>query len=194
MLRTRYIKTEAEPSLKGSVLTFFDLETNGLELTTPILEIAGLRIGYDDLMRGLETAVEFHSLIRFTGRISESAYAVHKIDSVMLCEKGRDFLSVLKDFSAFAQGTILVGHNIIQFDLPILSHHCTQMGILLKSKGVLDTCIMARERLQLPSYRLSVIAEYFKVKRRPTHRSLDDVRATAEIFAHIMRDGEKGCG
>lgn len=190
MLRTRYVKTETEPSLKGSVLTFFDLETNGLELTTPILEIAGLKTSYSDLMNGLDHVEEFHSLIRFSGRINDSAYAVHKIDSAMLREKGRDLISVLKDFSAFVQGTVLVGHNILKFDLPILNHHCTQTRVLLDCKGAVDTCVMAREHLRLPSYRLSVVSEYFQIRRRPSHRSLDDVYASAEIFRRMVRFGE----
>lgn len=188
MLRTRYIRTDTTPSLKGRILTFFDLETNGLEHTTEILEIAGFRIAADELMKGVFQGEEFHSFIRFNGQINPSAYAVHKIDSRTLLEKGRELSIVLKDFSEFSQGSILVGHNIVNFDIPILNHHCTQNSILLSSRGVLDTCLIAREQLELPRYRLSNLAEYYQVENRPSHRALDDVKSTVAVFFHLMKD------
>lgn len=188
MLRTRYIKTGPAASLKGKTFTFFDLETNGLDRTTAILEIAGLRISATDLKKGDMRGEEFEALIRFYGVMNPAAQAVHKIDSCLLREKGKDLSFVLKDFSLFSQGTLLSGHNIYKFDLPILNHHCTQAGILIESLGAIDTCVVARETLELPNYRLSTLAEYFQIKGRPTHRALDDVRATAEVFRHLMAD------
>jgi hypothetical protein len=52
-----------------------------------------------------------------------------------------------------------------------------------------DTLALARPLLrgEVPDHRLSTLARFFRAGTQPTHRALDDARATAEVF-HCLLD------
>ncbi|MDO8571366.1 MAG: 3'-5' exonuclease [bacterium] len=164
-------------------LVFVDLETNGLDTDTAILEIAALRYTAGQFTE----KASFEYLIRFDGVINPSAAAVHKIDSESLRMYGRDIKEVLGLFVDFSSEAILIGHNIINFDLRILNYHLWRHELSLSCIGVLDTKRIAERLLTLPSYRLEALARHFGVIEPSYHRAMADVRATAGVFQGLLR-------
>lgn len=166
--------------------TVFDIETNGLETSTPILEIAAVKL--TDIACNInETSLSsFERLVYFNGAMNPAAFAVHKIDPRVLRDRGLPLKEVLRDFVDFAGDSVIVGHNIVSFDLRVLSYHLERHEVPLRLAGVLDTCILARKLVKnVPNYRLATLCAYFNTANQPSHRARADVLSTAELFQRL---------
>ena len=130
---------------------------------------------------------EFHSLIYFDGTPNLAALAVNNISLFDLKNSGKPMSSVLRDFADFAHDSALIGHNIVNFDLRIMNHHCATHEVVLSHSHTIDTLRLAQRLLRLPSYSLSFLSNYFNIKSRPTHRALADVEATVEVFKSLIQ-------
>ena len=168
-------------------LVCFDLETNGFETDTAIVEIGAIKIKAGMLDRFPEDAEEFHSLITFDGIPNAEAFATHKIPLSLLREKGNPLKDVLTRFTHFTNGAALLGQNIVNFDLRILNYHLARYSLALQCPAVFDTRYLAKELLNIPSYSLVSLVSFLGVDHAPTHRSLDDVIATIKVFQKLIQ-------
>ncbi len=106
---------------------------------------------------------------------------------------GRDTIDkVLPRFLKFAEGTVLVGHNVA-FDCGFLRAKCREQGLPFDFTWT-DTMGMARA--ELPghnNYRLETVARELGVVLDQHHRGDADALCTAEIFLKLLplleRDG-----
>ena len=90
---------------------------------------------------------------------------------------------------AFAQGSVLVAHNA-PFDLRFLTAACEGTGLGWPSFAVLDTVQLARHLMaipqEVPDRKLATLAGFFGTPVRPSHRALDDARATAAVLGRLL--------
>jgi DNA polymerase-3 subunit epsilon len=90
---------------------------------------------------------------------------------------------------AFARGSVLVAHNA-PFDLRFLTAACAGMGLGWPGFEVLDTVRLARHLLsspqEVPDRKLATLAGFFGTPVRPSHRALDDARATADVLGRLL--------
>jgi DNA polymerase-3 subunit epsilon len=102
---------------------------------------------------------------------------------------------VLPMFLEFARGSVLVAHNA-GFDIGFLRAAAQRCGIAWPKPPVLCTVRLARRVLsrdEAPSVRLSALARLVGSSTEPTHRALDDARATVDVLhALIDRVGNQG--
>jgi DNA polymerase III subunit epsilon len=92
--------------------------------------------------------------------------------------------TVLPAFLEFARGAVLVAHNA-PFDLGFLKAACAQNGILWPAAASVDTAVLARRLLtrdEVPNCKLGTLAPFFRATTSPTHRALDDARATVDVL------------
>ena len=91
---------------------------------------------------------------------------------------------VLCDLHKFCKDSELVGHNV-SFDLGFLNYYGAKYKISFK-QAYADTLAMSRQLLRnkLINYRLSTVAEHFKLKFKG-HRALNDALVTAKIFLKL---------
>jgi DNA polymerase-3 subunit epsilon len=98
-------------------------------------------------------------------------------------------------FLEFCRGAVLVAHNA-GFDIGFLKAAAAQCDLAWPRPPVLCTVRLARRVLtrdEAPSVRLSALAELFRSGTRPTHRALDDARATVDVLhGLIARVGNQG--
>ena len=82
----------------------------------------------------------------------------------------------------FIEDDILVGHNLINFDLKFLNYHLNKK---IKNRTV-DTLELSREKLgkKVNNHKLNTLAEYFGVAL-PTHSARDDVMTTYEVYKKL---------
>src|ERR1700745_2829188 len=103
--------------------------------------------------------------------------------------------SVLPSFLEFSRGAVLVAHNA-GFDIGFLSAAAERLHITWPRPTVLCTVKLARRVLtrdEAPSVRLAALARLFSATTTPTHRALDDARATVDVLhALIERVGHQG--
>ena len=92
--------------------------------------------------------------------------------------------AVLPGFLEFARGAVLVAHNA-PFDLGFLKAACAENGIAWPAAASVDTAVLARRLLtrdEVPNCKLATLAPFFRATTSPTHRALDDARATVDVL------------
>lgn len=86
------------------------------------------------------------------------------------------------------QDTVLVAHNA-RFDVAHLRQAARSHDLAWGSPTVLDTLALARKawsRADVPNHRLGTLATFVGSPTRPTHRALDDARATVDVLHAVL--------
>lgn len=102
--------------------------------------------------------------------------------------------SVLPAFIEFIGDAVVVGHNL-RFDLSFLDTAARRLGYPPVSNRTLDTVALARRlvRPEVRNLKLATLAAHFRSPITPTHRALDDARATAYVLWGLLeRAGSLG--
>jgi len=186
----------AEPSLREVTFVVVDLETTGSRAKAgpdgrhdAITEIGAVKI------RGGEVIGEFATLVDPGRDIPPQIVELTGITTAMV-RNAPTIATVLPMFLEFAHGAVLVAHNA-GFDIGFLRAAARQCGIAWPGQiPVLCTVRLARRvlsREEAPSVRLSALARLVGSATEPTHRALDDARATVDVLhALIERVGNQG--
>jgi DNA polymerase III subunit epsilon len=184
----------AETNLAQTTFVVVDLETTGGTHTATsgrcdaITEIGAVKV------RGGEVLAEFATLVDPGRDIPPQIVQLTGITSTMVCDAPKIDV-VLPMFFEFARGAVLVAHNA-GFDVGFLKAAARRCDIVWPRPPVLCTVRLARRvlsREEAPSVRLAALAKLFAVTTQPTHRALDDARATVDVLhALIARVGNQG--
>ncbi len=166
----------------------FDLETTSLQThAAEILEVGAIRV-----RDGVEGDTTFHSLAKPRHPIPEDVLQVHGIRDRDV-QHAPDVANVVADLLRYIGDDIVVGHNIEQYDLPVLRRVAAENGLVLHTHPYVDTLHLARRLLPGRSHRLQDLAAEWNVQVECSHRALDDVRTTANVFRCLLDrlDAEK---
>lgn len=179
----------ASCALRETTFVVVDLETTGGSSTDDrITEIGAVKI------RGGQVLGEFATLVDPGRSIPPQIVALTGITSAMVYD-APPIEEVLPAFAEFARGSLLVAHNA-RFDMGFLRKSAARMKLPWPFTTSLCTVVMARRVLskqEAPSVKLSALADLFNVAVRPTHRALDDARATVDVFHRLIeRVGNQG--
>jgi DNA polymerase-3 subunit epsilon len=179
-------------SLRETTFVVVDLETTGGRASgeghDAITEIGAVKVRGGAVLGELATLVDPGrsippQIVALTGITSAMVYNAPTIDSV------------LPAFLEFSRGAVLVAHNA-GFDIGFLRAAAERCQITWPRPPVLCTVRLARRVLtrdEAPSVRLSALARLFAAATTPTHRALDDARATVDVLhALIERVGNQG--
>lgn len=162
-------------ALTHGTVVVFDVETTGLSPAhDEVIDLAAVK-----LVAGRPTE-RFEALLRPTRPLGESA-AVHGISEETLQTHGRDPAEVFRDFARFAEGAVLVGHNV-SFDLSMIRAHAARLGIALPIDRWDDTLDISRRFLDLERHDLTTVCGHLGTQHRPSHRALSDALATADVL------------
>lgn len=166
-------------ALSQGRLIIFDVEATGLDTARDeILELAGMKL---DAFGVVET---FHRYLR-PSRPVGSSEEVHGLSDAFLLEVGEDPETVIQDFMDFSKGCIWMGHNV-GYDRAIVESHVERLEISSGLPYAYDTLDMSRRFFpNLGRYTLSNLYEVFDIQVKPTHRAIDDVGATVELFRRL---------
>lgn len=150
-----------------------DIETTGFSFQCDkIIEIAAIHYVFG------EEAKRFHTLINPQMSIPKHITGLTGIrqtdvDDAPLLD------DVADDFRAFIKGYPIVGHNIVQFDLPFLEAHLD----LDKPPIVIDTLDMSRVVFpMLPSHKLTDLNFWFNLDSGVSHHADTDAAATNALM------------
>jgi DNA polymerase III subunit epsilon len=184
-----------EISLRETTFVVVDLETTGGRMNGRDGKVADAitEIGAVKVRAGVVLG-EFATLVDPQRSIPPQIVQLTGITTAMVCD-APTIAAVLPMFMEFARGAVLVAHNA-RFDMGFLRAAADQCGIRWARPQTLCTVQLARRvlsREEAPSVRLAALAELFAVANEPTHRALDDARATVEVLhALIERVGNQG--
>lgn len=174
----RYAPTLAT-DIRSTLLVFFDLETTGLD--DALDEI--VEIGAQKYLGG-ELVGEWSTLVCPKQVISAQASKISGITQEML--HGQPSIeTVLPQFLQWMQGGILVAHNAT-FDIGFVREAGLRLGMGIEWP-VLCTLKMARSLLPaLERKNLDTLAQYYGLQFEARHRSIGDVKVTAEVFHRLL--------
>ncbi|MGH3298641.1 MAG: exonuclease domain-containing protein [Trebonia sp.] len=163
--------------------TVVDVETTGwAPQDAGITEIGAVRV-HGDTMIG-----EFGSLVNPGTPVPPAITELTGISDQMLTS-APPVATVLPRLLAFAEGSVLAAHNA-PFDLAFLTAACAGMGCAWPGFEVLDTVRLARHLMatpqEVPDRKLATLARFFDTPVRPSHRALDDARATAVVLGELL--------
>jgi DNA polymerase-3 subunit epsilon len=182
-----FSRPDQHPELDKRMLTelaytVFDTETTGLDPRggDEILSVGAVRIINGKMLEDecFEQLVNPHRLIPW------SSVQIHGIQPKVL-EGQPDITQVLPMFHKYAEGTILVGHNVA-FDLRLLQQKEALTGIRF-ANPVLDTMLLSAViHAAQHSHDLEAIAERLGITIIGRHTALGDAMGTAEIFLKMI--------
>ena len=168
-------KTNSISINNKETLCILDLETTGFRpQDSEIVEIFILKVKDNEIID------EFYSMFKPNGKITNShihGITNSKVKNSPTIEESND------EIINFLGNSILVGHNLDNFDLKFLNYHLSKT---LDNK-TLDTLKISRKVLgdKVENHKLDTLANYFGVSS-PTHQARDDVMATFEIYKKLL--------
>jgi DNA polymerase-3 subunit epsilon len=186
------VAPESDVTLRETTFVVVDLETTGGRAAgdnhDAITEIGAVKV------RGGVVLGELATLVDPQRGIPPQIVALTGITSAMVCN-APTIEAVLPSFLEFSRGAVLVAHNA-GFDIGFLRAAAERCHITWPKPPVLCTVKLARRVLtrdEAPSVRLSALARLFSAATTPTHRALDDARATVDVLHGLIeRVGNQG--
>ena len=177
----RLVNRFETPNMTDMVV--YDLETTGLNpKTAEIVEIAAHRLSAigDEVER-------YYRLVRPPGgHIPQSATRIHGVDTETV-KTSPGIEMVLPEFLGFIQNRILIGHNVAEYDNPILARDLRRYLKRDLSAPHYDTLATARRLFPRQRCSMSALAEKFEIQHGRLHSAMEDVRVNREIFKELIR-------
>ncbi len=166
--------------LKDIPIAIVDVETTGLSprYGDRVCEIAVIRRDADNSVR------RFVSLVDPQRPISAGAFAVNGITPEMLKGAPR-FCAIIPDLEAMLAGAVFVAHNA-RFDLGFVQNEYAQCSREFLSSAVLDTRLLSKRHLNLPSNSLASVARHLHIPQPNAHRAMADCETTLRVFDVII--------
>ncbi|MDE0427486.1 MAG: UvrD-helicase domain-containing protein [Candidatus Poribacteria bacterium] len=177
----RLINRFESPNMADMVV--YDLETTGINpKTAEIVEIAAQRLS------AIGSEVErFHSLVKPPGgHIPRAATRIHRIDAETV-KDSPGIEIVLPELMGFLQDRILIGHNVAEYDNPILARDLRRYLSRDLSAPHYDTLATARRLFPRQRCSMGALAEKFGIEHGRLHGALEDVEVNREIFKELIK-------
>jgi len=156
----------------------FDTETTGTDPdTAEIVDLAAVRVVAGQVVG------RFSKLVRPEHGVPSSATKVHGYSDADLAD-APSFADVWPEFKEFVGNDLMVAHNGLQYDVPILRRLAgeEQTGDMV----FFDTLPLARSLFK-ESAKLTDLSARFHVDSGDAHHALDDALALASVFQHLTR-------
>ncbi|CAB4337590.1 unannotated protein [freshwater metagenome] len=164
----------------------FDLETSGAAPSTgaAVTEIGAVKV------LGGQIVGEFQSFVNPGHYLSDFITSLTGITDEMLIDAPTidQVLPTFIEFIGPHSESVLVAHNS-PFDMSFMKAAAIAHSYEWPDYSVIDTARVARyvlDRDEVPNCKLSTLAPFFGSPTSPSHRALDDARATVDVLHGIF--------
>lgn len=167
-------------------IVIYDTETTGLDLSKDqIVQISAIKMNKQgEIIQTLDLMVEP------TIEISAAAFETHGFDlEYIRANNGLTALEALQRFSAFIEDCVLVGHNNLAYDKPLVERQLRENNLPpFNIVAEYDTLAIAKQfYADLPNFKLSTLCELFGVVNENAHNALGDITATGKCLIEMLR-------
>ena len=158
----------------------YDVETTGISTSSDkVIQLSAVK--FDKKFNIIDT---FDTYILPTGvwHMSDGAFAVHGISEEFLKEHGKYIKDIAAEFIEFIQDCDLLSYNGNKFDIKMLVKDFREAGYLIdiENRKFFDSYLL--EAKLNPRTLSTVYKHYTGVELEDAHNSLNDVKATIEVF------------
>jgi DNA polymerase III epsilon subunit-like protein len=171
---------------KNSRWMFLDTETTGLppDRKNPNRKDPRIvQIGYA-IVDNMKVVKVFNKIVDPGAdvEIDPAAAAITGIDrEKIVSSKAENFLSIIQEIKNDIEScSVIMAYNI-RFDKPVVEREFDIANIEIPKKNWLDPMIWVMKHLQLPSYKLSAVAEHYKISLEHAHDAGADSEAAARV-------------
>ena len=168
-------------------IVIYDTETTGLDLSKDqIVQISAIKLG-----RSGEIIDALDLMVEPTVEISQESYETHGFDLEYIRQHGGLTPNeALLEFSDFTKGCVLVGHNNLSYDKPLVSRQLQECDLpALDILAEYDTLIIAKQFYAfLPNFKLSTLCAQFNVINECAHNALGDITATGQCLIAMLKE------
>ena len=184
-LNVTITRGQSSSMLNDATYVVFDIETTGLSVVyDTLIEIAAIKIKSGTIIG------EYSTFINPKRQISEFTTNLTGIANSDVIN-APDIDSVLREFLKFSSESILVAHNA-DFDIGHINYHFQKLGIDATNQPSIDTLVLAKAIYpDRQRYSLDQLCKLLKVPLNGHHRAINDAKATAEIFLHMLKELKK---
>ena len=167
-------------------IVVYDTETTGLDLQKDqIIQISAIRLSANG-----EIVDKMDQMVIPSVPITATAQATHhQTLETIRARGGIGIRPALQRFLDFTRGAVLVGHNSLRFDSPLVRRQLRENGLPLPEIiAEYDTLPLARQFLpKSVNYKLETLCRTFGITNQAAHDALGDITATGEVLTHIIR-------
>ena len=178
-----FARCMAQNFLDGERVLALDLETTGVSTNDDrIVQIALIGSSEDG------GQISYENLVNPRRSIPMQASNVHGIYDSDVRSLG-DFSILADEIYEQIEGAVIIGHNVRQFDLPLLNNEFRRLGRLPPSpKVVLDTLEIVR-RVKLPRpHNLGALCRKHGISLENAHTAAADAAASLLLFWRLTVD------
>ncbi|MFN8016405.1 MAG: exonuclease domain-containing protein [Acidimicrobiia bacterium] len=168
-------------SIYDTTFVVLDLETTGISpQSCAITEFAAQKI------RGGEIISSLSILVNPKQKIPIRISVLNGLTNDQL-EKYPTIDELLPTIIEFIGNNVIVGHNV-RFDISFINAALKKYSYEQLTNKYFDTLNLAKKLLhkEVRNYKLSTLSAYINTQTQPTHRALDDVKATTELFHYLI--------
>ena len=168
--------------LAGYRVLGFDLETTGFNHRKDrIVQFALVGSDTDG------SHINLQSLVDPRVKIPPETTRIHGITNDDVRGMG-DFSQHANEIGSMIEDSIIVGHNVLQFDWRFLEVECVRAGMEVPvPRGIIDTLVLAR-RLRIPGrHTLGHLCARFGIEISRAHQADADAGATLLLLWRMMR-------
>ena len=172
---------ELGTGLQDTTFCVIDLETTGTGPGSRITEIGAVKV------RGGEVLGEFQTLVNPEVAIPGFITGLTGITNAAVRTAPR-LAEVFPSLVEFCRGAVMVAHNA-GFDMGFILRAAAELGYDWPAPTVVDTVWLARRvipRHEVRNYRLGTLAAFLATPAQPSHRALDDARATVDVLHELL--------
>ena len=183
MMAGKKIRDSEDVRLKRN-FSVIDIETTGLDVTNDvIISLAAVKGATGD---------RFYKLIRTNNLISPKIVALTGITNEKLESEGEDIYTVLNEFKKFIEDDILIGFNIMNFDLRFINAAMIAAGIEEKMNNTIIDLLPRIKKIDsfLDNYRFETVLRAYGVTNNLPHNALSDSIACRELAVKLMKNGK----
>ncbi len=178
--------TLIEAYRQGNVVVY-DTETTGLDLEKDqAFQISAVRLGPDG-----EIVDTLDQMMIPTVEICAAAQATHH--QTLETIKARGGIGIregLQNFLRFCEGSVLVGHNNLCFDSPLIRRQLMENDLPLPDIiAEYDTLVLAHQLLpKSVNHKLGTLCDHFGIVNEAAHDALGDITATGKVLGRFLSD------
>lgn len=171
---------------QGNVVVY-DTETTGLDLERDqAFQISAIRLSPDG-----EITDTLDQMMIPTVEICAAAQATHH--QTLEAIRARGGISIregLQNFLDFCKGSVLIGHNNLCFDSPLIRRQLLENGLPLPDIiAEYDTLVLAHQLLpKSVNHKLGTLCDHFGIVNEAAHDALGDITATGKVLGRFLSE------